>query len=94
MQEKLNYFNLRGFKVLVWKNSDDDRAKAEASIKVDVPTEVAIKQGLEQPGEHTSADGNGPVEALDKALRKVLKKFYPTLKSVRLIDYKVRILNE
>lgn len=94
LKEKLNFFTLRGFKVLVWKDSDDDRAKAEASIKVDVPAEVAIKQGLEQSCEHTSADGNGPVEALDKALRKVLEKFYPTLKSVRLVDYKVRILDE
>ena len=42
----------------------------------------------------TSGPGAGPVEALDKALRKVLEKFYPSLKKVKLIDYKVRILNE
>lgn len=42
--------------------------------------------------EHTAALGNGPVNALDNALRKALEKFYPELKEVRLIDYKVRVL--
>ena len=42
--------------------------------------------------EHTAADGRGPVNALDKALRKALEKFYPQLKDVTLIDYKVRVL--
>ena len=42
----------------------------------------------------TAAEGNGPVNALDKALRKVLEKFYPCLKKVNLIDYKVRVLNQ
>jgi 2-isopropylmalate synthase len=50
--------------------------------------------GHHDPVEHTSADGHGPVEALDKALRKVLEKFYPELRTTRLSDYKVRILNE
>ncbi len=94
MGERINYFTLRGFKVFVWKNSDGEVAKAEATIKVDVPDEIAKIQGVEQPCEHTSADGNGPVESLDKALRKALERFYPSLKSVRLVDYKVRILNE
>ena len=40
----------------------------------------------------TVAEGNGPVNALDKSLRKALIKKYPALKSVKLIDYKVRIL--
>jgi 2-isopropylmalate synthase len=38
--------------------------------------------------------GNGPVSALDMALRKALEEFYPNLKEVQLIDYKVRIVNE
>ena len=40
---------------------------------------------------HTAADGNGPVNALDFALRKALINFYPELKAVRLADYKVRV---
>ena len=43
--------------------------------------------------EHTAAEGNGPVNALDNALRKALEKFYPGLSEVRLIDYKVRVLS-
>ncbi|OPY31353.1 MAG: 2-isopropylmalate synthase [Methanomassiliicoccales archaeon PtaU1.Bin124] len=43
--------------------------------------------------EHTAADGNGPVNALDRALRKALTKFYPVLSEVRLIDYKVRVID-
>jgi 2-isopropylmalate synthase len=44
--------------------------------------------------EHTAADGNGPVNALDKALRKALKRFFPDIKEAHLIDYKVRVLGE
>ena len=43
--------------------------------------------------EHTAAVGNGPVNALDHALRKALEKFYPELRKVKLLDYKVRILS-
>jgi len=43
--------------------------------------------------EHTAATGNGPVNALDNALRKALEKFYPELKKVKLKDYKVRVVN-
>ena len=43
---------------------------------------------------HTAAEGNGPVNALDQALRKALLQFYPSLAQVKLVDYKVRILEE
>jgi 2-isopropylmalate synthase len=56
---------------------------AEATVKVEVDGEVL----------HTAADGNGPVNALDAALRKALRAFYPQLDEVHLIDYKVRILD-
>ncbi len=56
---------------------------AEATVKVQVDGEVL----------HTAADGNGPVNALDAALRKALRAFYPQLDSVHLYDYKVRILD-
>jgi 2-isopropylmalate synthase len=56
---------------------------AEATVKVEVDGEIL----------HTAADGNGPVNALDAALRKALGAFYPQLDAVHLIDYKVRILD-
>jgi 2-isopropylmalate synthase len=56
---------------------------AEATIKVEVDGEIL----------HTAADGNGPVNALDAALRKALRAFYPDLDDVHLVDYKVRILD-
>jgi 2-isopropylmalate synthase len=56
---------------------------AEATVKVEVEGEIL----------HTAADGNGPVNALDAALRKALRAFYPDLDDVRLVDYKVRILD-
>jgi 2-isopropylmalate synthase len=57
--------------------------RAEATVKVEVAGELL----------HTAADGNGPVNALDAALRKALRAFYPVLDSVHLYDYKVRILD-
>jgi 2-isopropylmalate synthase len=56
---------------------------AEATVKVEVDGEIL----------HTAADGNGPVNALDAALRKALGAFYPDLDQVHLFDYKVRILD-
>jgi len=57
---------------------------SEATVKVKVGGEII----------HTAAEGNGPVNALDHALRKALLQFYPSLAAVRLVDYKVRILEE
>lgn len=57
---------------------------SEAMVKIRVATEII----------HTAAEGNGPVNALDQALRKALLQFYPSLAQVKLIDYKVRILEE
>jgi len=87
------YFTLHGYRVIIWNNGDGN-TWSEATIKASVPEDVSHRQGHSDSVEHTSADGNGPVEALDKALRKVLEKFYPNINETRLIDYKVRILNE
>ena len=57
--------------------------QAEATVKVEVGDDVF----------HTAASGNGPVNALDAALRKALIPRFPALKGVRLLDYKVRILD-
>jgi 2-isopropylmalate synthase len=77
-----NFFRLVGFRVLDEKLTHDAPARAEATIQVEV-------DGVR---EHTAAKGRGPVNALDNALRKALEKFFPELKEVRLIDYKVRVL--
>jgi len=83
-------FELVDFMVVVERhrrvpaNLPQEGMLSEAMVKVRVRGEVL----------HTAAEGNGPVSALDAALRKALMQFYPDLSSVRLIDYKVRILEE
>jgi 2-isopropylmalate synthase len=76
------YFTLIGFRVIVERDADGS-PRTEATIRVKV-------DGME---EHTAAEGDGPVNALDLALRKALEKFYPGLKDVHLSDYKVRVIN-
>jgi len=76
------FFDLIGFRVIVEKRKDGVEPFSEATIMVRVAGHV----------EHTAATGNGPVNALDNALRKALEKFYPVLKNVKLHDYKVRVL--
>ncbi len=56
--------------------------------------EAIIKMRVGEQTVHTAADGNGPVNALDNALRKALERFYPEIKKYQLIDYKVRVLDE
>ncbi len=82
MGKHRTFFDLEGFRVSVEKR-EDNRLISEATIKV----RVGGKR------EHTASEGDGPVNALDNALRKALEKFYPVLKKVHLTDYKVRILN-
>ena len=76
------FFELLGFRVIVEKKQEEAPPLSEATIMVRVGDRV----------EHTAAVGNGPVNALDNAIRKALEKFYPELKEVKLLDYKVRIL--
>jgi 2-isopropylmalate synthase len=75
-------FTLCDFTVLVEQRGGAELL-SEATVKVEVAGEVL----------HTAADGNGPVNALDTALRKALGAFYPQLDAVHLVDYKVRILD-
>ena len=75
------YFELLGFRVI-----DEHRGSlmpmSEATVKVKVGTRI----------EHTAATGNGPVNALDNALRAALLTFYPSLAEMHLVDYKVRVI--
>ncbi len=77
------FFELEGFRVVIEKRSDK-KITSEAIIKLKV-------KGVK---EHTAAEGDGPVNALDNALRKALKDFYPTLSKMNLSDFKVRVLDE
>jgi 2-isopropylmalate synthase len=58
-----------------------------------VNSSARIKLVVNGQEEIMSAEGDGPVNALDKAMRRALERFYPTIQSVRLTDYKVRVLN-
>ena len=77
------FFQLDGFRVIVEKRGHDAPCLSEATVKVNVDDETEI----------TAAEGDGPVNALDKALRKALIRFYPEISSVSLRDYKVRIVD-
>lgn len=77
-----SFFELCGFRVTDEKR-EDNKMVSEATIKVKVGD-------IE---EHTAADGDGPVNALDGALRKALTKFYPVLKKIHLTDFSVRVIN-
>jgi len=56
-------------------------------------SEATIKLVVDGQEEHTAAEGDGPVDALDHALRKALEKFYPDLAEMHLSDFKVRVLD-
>jgi len=77
------YFRLESFRVLIEKREDGDMV-SEATVKLWARGERHI----------ATAEGNGPVNALDRAMRLALAKFYPALESIELTDYKVRILDE
>lgn len=76
------FFTVTSFRVIDEKRHEDKQPVSEATVMVRVGGKI----------EHTAAEGHGPVNALDNALRKALEKFYPKLKDVKLLDYKVRVL--
>jgi 2-isopropylmalate synthase len=81
--ERADFFHMIGFRVIDEKRHADEPSIAEATIQL---------EGPDGQIEHTAAQGNGPVHALDQALRKALAKFYPEVEDIRLHDYKVRVL--
>jgi len=78
----INFFELEDFKVII-TDPDKENLSASAMIKIKVGDLDEI----------TAAEGDGPVNALDKALRKALEVFYPELSKMRLTDFKVRVLD-
>ncbi|MDS1029322.1 citramalate synthase [Bacillota bacterium LX-D] len=83
MNQHLPGFTLESFKVIVEQRGNQEML-TEAMIKIKVGDLVV----------HTAAEGNGPVNALDNALRKALEEIYPVIKEMHLSDYKVRVLDE
>jgi 2-isopropylmalate synthase len=82
-QKKL-FFEFIGFRVIVEKRREDESPITEATVKIKVGDDIEV----------TAAEGIGPVNALDKAIKKALIRFYPELDELHLFDYKVRILDE
>ncbi len=87
VEKKLKHFipsfTLEGFRVIVEKRGPEERCISEATIKITVDNRTEI----------AAAEGDGPVNALDRALRKALTPFFPEVRNVRLRDFKVRIID-
>jgi len=81
--ELQHLFNLHGYRVTIIKPDEDTEPYSEATVKVSIKEREV----------HTAADGTGPVNALDRALRKALTELFPKLERLQLIDYKVRVLS-
>lgn len=81
--QKKSSFELETYRVIVERRGPESSLVAEATVKLRVNGELV----------HTVAEGTGPVGALDKALRLALENIFPALKTTRLTDYKVRILD-
>jgi len=83
MDTQRRLFEFEGFRVIVEKRGRDEPCISEATVKVSVGGETALTVG----------EGNGPVDALNAALRKALIGFYPEVGEISLSDYRVRILD-
>jgi len=81
--ERHEYFQLESFRIIVEKREGGD-ILTEATIKVHVNGDRIIQ----------TAEGNGPVNALDRALRLAIERKYPDLEKIQLVNYRVRILDE
>ncbi len=78
-----DFFRLDHYRTVILRTADEPDPVAEATVKLHVGGTV----------EHTVAEGDGPVNALDNALRRALLPHYPSIDRVRLLDYKVRVIN-
>jgi 2-isopropylmalate synthase len=83
LKEHKSFFELEGFRVIVEKRSKSDPCVSEATLKLKVNGSRAFTVG----------EGDGPVDALNMALRNALAEFYPSIADVHLADYRVSILD-
>src|SRR5437899_3993719 len=81
MGERRRHFRVESWRTIV-EQTPDGTVLAEATVKLHAGGERVVATG----------EGNGPVNALDKALRSALRQVYPELDQLELVDYKVRIL--
>jgi 2-isopropylmalate synthase len=81
--EHPDFFRLDGYRVIVEKRGHDAEVISEATVRVWIGGERR----------YMAAEGDGPVNALDRAFRKALEQAYPEIEGVRLADYKVRVVN-
>ena len=79
-----SFFKVLDAKIIVHFGENSNQTTADAVLKIQVDDQI----------EHTVSNGNGPVNALDQALRKALTRFYPEISTMKLVDYKVRVINE
>ena len=83
-------FDLEDFLIVERRRQiDADAADGESEMQAEAMVKVRVGERLSQ----TAADGNGPVSALDAAVRRALSESFPELSKVHLVDYKVRIIN-
>ena len=78
------FFELNNFKTI---------GEQQSLLEKQYSSTAFVNISVEGKNQITAAEGDGPVNALDKALRKALEVFYPKLADVRLVDYKVRVLD-
>ncbi len=76
-------FKLESFRCILDKERRGSDWYIEATVKLRVGERIV----------HTAAEGNGPVNAMDNALRKALEEIYPEIRAIKLVDYKVRVLD-
>ena len=83
MGTRNHYFDLEGFRVIVERRNTDGTPVTEATVKLRVGDERMLM----------ASEGDGPVDALDGAVRGALERFYPQIAGMQLVDYKVRVIN-
>ncbi|MCL4322195.1 MAG: citramalate synthase [Deltaproteobacteria bacterium] len=96
-----NYFKLLAFRVNTEKNplnpanlsNINNTGSLPLSLENNIFSEAVVMIEVQGKTEHTVALGDGPVNALDNALRKALLKFYPILSEMKLTDFKVRVIS-
>jgi 2-isopropylmalate synthase len=86
-------FNLDDFWVVERRRDQSDGQAREMQAEAMVKVRLFGRNGEDDRVLQTAADGNGPVNALDLAVRKALSEFYPAINDIRLVDYKVRIID-
>ncbi len=88
MGDRKYFFDIENFRLIIERTK-----KAAIKREINLMSEATVKLGIAGESIHTVSEGDGPVNALDAALRKALLPYFPSIKDINLIDYKVRVLN-